>query len=66
MLYLKRHNLRGVSMRELSLALNTGEATALVGMTFDDGYEDFLDAAVPTLEKLGFSATVFVVAGTVT
>jgi peptidoglycan/xylan/chitin deacetylase (PgdA/CDA1 family) len=63
MLYLKRHNLRGVSMRELSLALNAGEATGLVGVTFDDGYEDFLDAAVPTLEKLGFSATVFVVAG---
>jgi peptidoglycan/xylan/chitin deacetylase (PgdA/CDA1 family) len=63
MLYLKRHNLRGVSMRELYLALNAGEATGLVGVTFDDGYEDFLSAAVPTLEKLGFSATVFVVAG---
>ena len=63
MLYLKRHNLRGVSMRELYLALNAGEATGLVGVTFDDGYEDFLDAAVPTLEKIGFSATVFVVVG---
>jgi peptidoglycan/xylan/chitin deacetylase (PgdA/CDA1 family) len=63
MLYLKRHNLRGVSMRELYLALNAGEATGLVGVTFDDAYEDFLDVAVPTLEKLGFSATVFVVAG---
>src|SRR4028118_236768 len=63
MLYLKRHDLRGVSMRGLCLALNAGEATGLVGLTFDDGYEDFLDAAVPALEKLGFSATVFVVAG---
>jgi peptidoglycan/xylan/chitin deacetylase (PgdA/CDA1 family) len=63
MLYLKRHDLRGVSMRELYLALSAGEATGLIGVTFDDGYEDFLDAAVPTLEKLGFSATVFVVAG---
>ena len=61
--YLKRHNLRGVSMGELYLAMNAGKATGLVGVTFDDGYEDFLDAAVPTLEKLGFSATVFVVAG---
>ena len=61
--YLRRHNLRGVSMRELYLALNAGEATDLVGVTFDDGSEDFLDVAVPTLEKLGFSATVFVVAG---
>ena len=63
MLYLERHNLRGVSMRELYLALNAGEAKGLVGVTFDDGYEDFLSAAVPTLENLGFSATVFVVAG---
>jgi peptidoglycan/xylan/chitin deacetylase (PgdA/CDA1 family) len=50
-------------MRELHLALNTGEARGLVGVTFDDAYEDFLGAAVPTLERLGFSATVFVVAG---
>src|SRR5829696_4993686 len=63
MRYLKRHNLRGVSMRELYQAFNAGETTGLVGVTFDDGYEDFLSAAVPTLEKLGFSATVFVVAG---
>ena len=42
MLYLKRHNLRGLSMRELYLALNAGEDTGLVGVTFDDGYEDFL------------------------
>jgi peptidoglycan/xylan/chitin deacetylase (PgdA/CDA1 family) len=63
MLYLKRHNLRGVSMKELYLALNAGEATGLIGVTFDDGYEDFLDAAIPALEKFGFSATVFVVAG---
>jgi peptidoglycan/xylan/chitin deacetylase (PgdA/CDA1 family) len=50
-------------MRDLYLALNAGETKGLVGVTFDDGYEDFLSAAVPTLEKLGFSATVYVVAG---
>jgi len=63
MLYLKRRNLRGVSMRELQLAMNEGDTRGLVGLTFDDGYEDFLSAAVPTLEKLGFTATVFVLAG---
>jgi peptidoglycan/xylan/chitin deacetylase (PgdA/CDA1 family) len=63
MLYLKRHNLRGVTMRELCRAMNTGDARDLVGLTFDDGYEDFLSTALPTLEKLGFSATLFVVAG---
>jgi len=40
-----------------------GNARRLVGLTFDDGYEDFLQNAVPVLEKFGFSATVFVVAG---
>ena len=63
MLHLKRHNLRGVSMKELCRAMNARGAKGLVGLTFDDGYEDFLDAAVPTLERLGFSATLFVVAG---
>jgi peptidoglycan/xylan/chitin deacetylase (PgdA/CDA1 family) len=63
MLYLKRHNMRGVSMRELHLALSAGKTTGLVGVTFDDGYEDFLDVAIPILEKFNFSATVFVVAG---
>jgi peptidoglycan/xylan/chitin deacetylase (PgdA/CDA1 family) len=62
MLYLKRHNLRGVSMRELHRAVRAGDARGLVGLTFDDGYEDFLGTAVPILERVGFSATVFVVA----
>jgi peptidoglycan/xylan/chitin deacetylase (PgdA/CDA1 family) len=50
-------------MRELCRAMNTGDARDLVGLTFDDGYEDFSSTALPTLETLGFSATVFVVAG---
>jgi peptidoglycan/xylan/chitin deacetylase (PgdA/CDA1 family) len=61
MLYLKRHNLRGVSMRELLRAWSTRSAKGLVGLTFDDGYEDFLHTALPVLEEIGFSATVFVV-----
>jgi peptidoglycan/xylan/chitin deacetylase (PgdA/CDA1 family) len=63
MLYLKRRNLRGVSMRELLQAMSTGDTKGLVGLTFDDGSEDFLHNAVPVLERLGFSATVYVVAG---
>jgi len=63
MRYLKRRNLRGVSMRELLRAESRGNAKGLVGLTFDDGYEDFLQNAVPVLERFGFSATVFVVAG---
>jgi peptidoglycan/xylan/chitin deacetylase (PgdA/CDA1 family) len=64
MLWLKQHNRRGVSMRELYLAMRAGDNTrGLVGLTFDDGYEDFLHTAVPTLHTFGFSATVFAVAG---
>src|SRR5919199_415367 len=63
MLYLKRRNLRGVSMRELQQAMSIGSTRGLIGLTFDDGYEDFLHNAVPVLERLGFSATVFLVAG---
>jgi peptidoglycan/xylan/chitin deacetylase (PgdA/CDA1 family) len=63
MRYLKRRNLRGVSIRELRRAEGIGNTNGLVGLTFDDGYEDFLQSAVPVLERFGFSATVFVVAG---
>ena len=42
--------------------MNTGDARGLVGLTFDDGHEDFLSCP-STLETLGFSATLFVVAG---
>src|SRR3712207_3456782 len=63
MLQLKRHNLRGVAVRELRRAARAGSAKRLVGLTFDDGYEDFLYCAVPILERFGFSATVFVVGG---
>jgi peptidoglycan/xylan/chitin deacetylase (PgdA/CDA1 family) len=63
LLHLRRRNLRGVSMRELHQAMSTGDARGLVGLTFDDGYEDFLHTALPVLKRLGFSATVFVVGG---
>jgi peptidoglycan/xylan/chitin deacetylase (PgdA/CDA1 family) len=63
MRYLERRNLRGVSVRELRQASSLGNAKRLVGLTFDDGYENFLQNALPVLERFGFSATVFVVAG---
>lgn len=63
MRYLKLRNLRGVSIRELRRAVDSRAADGLVGLTFDDGYENFLQSAVPVLERFGFSATVFVVSG---
>jgi peptidoglycan/xylan/chitin deacetylase (PgdA/CDA1 family) len=61
--YLKRRGLRGVSMSELMRAVDAGNAGRLIGLTFDDGYENVLQNAVPVLERLGFTATVFVVSG---
>jgi peptidoglycan/xylan/chitin deacetylase (PgdA/CDA1 family) len=63
MRYLKQHGMQGVSVRELVRRVNSGNSEGLVGLTFDDGYKDFLTAAVPVMEKFHFTATVFAVAG---
>lgn len=60
---LSRLGLRGVSMRELRAARSS--SARLIGLTFDDGYLDFATTAVPILEEFGFSATVFMVAGSI-
>jgi putative peptidoglycan lipid II flippase len=63
MRWLQERGLRGTSVRELLDAAGNGGAAGLVGLTFDDGYADFLDHALPVLTRHGFTATVFVVAG---
>ncbi|GHI07620.1 polysaccharide deacetylase [Streptomyces cellostaticus] len=55
--------LRGVSVRELLAARARGEERGLVGLTFDDGYADFVTAALPVLHRWQCTATVFLVAG---
>jgi peptidoglycan/xylan/chitin deacetylase (PgdA/CDA1 family) len=55
--------LRGVSVRELLAARAQGEERGLVGLTFDDGYADFVISALPVLRRWGCSATVFLVSG---
>ena len=61
--WLRRAGLAGVGVGELLAARRRGAARGLVGLTFDDGYRDFADAAVPLLRRHGFGATVYVVAG---
>jgi len=61
--WLHRNGLRGVSIRELCQARERGAASRLVGLTFDDGYQDFATSALPILERYGFTATLFIVAG---
>jgi peptidoglycan/xylan/chitin deacetylase (PgdA/CDA1 family) len=63
MAWLHRRGRRGVSMRELLAARRRGRARGLVGLTFDDGYADFVGHVMPVLAAYGFTATVFVVAG---
>jgi peptidoglycan/xylan/chitin deacetylase (PgdA/CDA1 family) len=63
MRWLDRRGLRGASMRELLAARRRGCEAGLVGLTFDDGYDDFLHYALPVLIRHGFTATAFVIAG---
>jgi peptidoglycan/xylan/chitin deacetylase (PgdA/CDA1 family) len=61
--WLHAHGLTGVSVARLRAAQHEGRATGLVGLTFDDGYADFLDTAMPLLRRYRFTATVFVLPG---
>ncbi|MEV8318257.1 polysaccharide deacetylase family protein [Streptomyces sp. NPDC059900] len=60
---LGRRGLRGVSMSRLLTARARGEGRGLVGLTFDDGYADFVDHAMPLLRRYDFGATLFVLPG---
>lgn len=60
---LARLGLRGVSLAELGDAVTRGTAAGLVGLTFDDGYRDVLEHALPALRGHGFGATFYVVSG---
>jgi peptidoglycan/xylan/chitin deacetylase (PgdA/CDA1 family) len=58
--WLRRAGWRGVAVRDLVERRGTER---LVGLTFDDGYADFVTEAMPVLARFGFTATVFVLAG---
>ncbi|MFF4115011.1 polysaccharide deacetylase family protein [Streptomyces sp. NPDC001714] len=61
--WLRRRRLRGVSVAGLLAARARGEGRRLVALTFDDGYADFLDHALPLLDRWGCGATLFVLPG---
>ncbi|MER5929571.1 polysaccharide deacetylase family protein [Streptomyces sp. NPDC002054] len=61
--WLDSRRLRGVSVGELLRARAAGRAAGLVGLTFDDGYTDFLTHALPLLRQYEFTATLFVLPG---
>ncbi|MGW0391176.1 polysaccharide deacetylase family protein [Streptomyces sp. NPDC003042] len=63
LLWLRARGLRGVSVRELLRAHAAGHGRGLVGLTFDDGYTDFLTRALPLLRSYECTATLFVLSG---
>lgn len=52
---------KGLSMRELKPYLNGEKTAKVVGITFDDGYQNNLINAAPILKKFNFSATCYLV-----
>jgi peptidoglycan/xylan/chitin deacetylase (PgdA/CDA1 family) len=62
MRWLRRRGLSGVSTGELLGAAAEGRARGLVGLTFDDGYQNFVTYALSVLQRYGFNATAFVLA----
>jgi peptidoglycan/xylan/chitin deacetylase (PgdA/CDA1 family) len=63
MAWLKRHGLRGVGVGTLLDAMRADRQRGLVGITFDDGYANLVEAALPALLRHDFTATMFIVAG---
>jgi peptidoglycan/xylan/chitin deacetylase (PgdA/CDA1 family) len=63
MTWLKRHGLRGVAVGTLVDAMRAGRQRGLVGITFDDGYHNLVEAALPVLLRHGFTATMFIISG---
>jgi len=63
MTWLKRHGLRGVGVGTLVDAMRGGHQRGLVGITFDDGFVNLVEAALPELVRHGFTATMFIVSG---
>jgi peptidoglycan/xylan/chitin deacetylase (PgdA/CDA1 family) len=58
---LRRLGLRGVGIGALVEAMRSGRQRGLVGITFDDGYVNVLEAAVPELLRQGFTASMFII-----
>lgn len=61
MALLKLLGYRGVSMSELEPYLRGEKHGKVVGLTFDDGYQNNLSHALPLLLRHGFSATCYAV-----
>lgn len=61
--WLRARGLLGVGMARLLRARAAGGGTRLVGLTFDDGYADFAEEALPLLRRYDCTATLFALPG---
>lgn len=59
MLLLKVLGYKGLSMRDLEPYIKGEKEGKVVGITFDDGYQNNVTNALPTLTKHGFTATCY-------
>lgn len=62
MRWMRRLGYRGLSMRDLMPYLRGELQGKVFGITFDDGYRNVFQNAMPVLDKLGFTATNYLVA----
>ncbi len=63
--WLKSHGYAGVSVQEGLLPSHRSDGRIPITITFDDGYLDNYTNAFPVLKKYGFSATVYIITGSV-
>ncbi|MFN4360474.1 MAG: polysaccharide deacetylase family protein [Hylemonella sp.] len=61
MCLLKLLGYRGLSMRDLEPYLRGEKQGKVVGLTFDDGYQNNLHHALPILQRYGHTATIYAV-----
>jgi len=61
MRWLKRLGYQGLSMRDLMPYLQGEKTGKVIGLTFDDGYQNVFHNALPILQQLGFTATNYMV-----
>ena len=62
MVWLGRLGYRGLSMHDLMPYLRGEKNGKVVGITFDDGYRNVYQHALPVLQRLGFTSTNYFVA----
>ena len=60
---LRRLGRTGTSVSNLLQAWQQGSQKRLVGLSYDDGYANSAENALPVLQRHGFTATLFVIAG---